>query len=50
MYNLVRAAEAGWQGRIVDALDFELPPPGPQCESPPHEDQEAKPEQVSKYR
>jgi hypothetical protein len=24
MYNLVRAAEAGWQGSVADALDFEL--------------------------
>jgi hypothetical protein len=28
MYNLVRAAESGWQGTVYDALDFEvLPPP-----------------------
>ncbi len=24
MYNLVRAAEAGWQGTVAEALDFEL--------------------------
>jgi hypothetical protein len=24
MYNLVKAAEAGWQGNVADALDFEL--------------------------
>lgn len=27
MYNLAKAAEAGWRGSIADALDFELPPP-----------------------
>ncbi len=27
MYNLARAAEAGWQGSVADALNFELPPP-----------------------
>jgi hypothetical protein len=27
MYNLVRAAEAGWRGSIADALDFELASP-----------------------
>ncbi len=24
MYNLARAAEAGWTGAVADALDFEL--------------------------
>jgi len=24
MYNLARAAEAGWQGTVADALDYEL--------------------------
>src|SRR5262249_5515770 len=24
MYNLAKAAEAGWQGSVADALDFEL--------------------------
>ena len=24
MYNLARAAEAGWTGTVADALDFEL--------------------------
>jgi hypothetical protein len=24
MFNLARAAEAGWQGSVADALDFEL--------------------------
>jgi hypothetical protein len=24
MYNLVKAAEAGWQGPVADALDYEL--------------------------
>jgi len=24
MYNLVRAAEAGWRGSVADARDFEL--------------------------
>lgn len=27
MYNLVKAAEAGFQGRVAEALDFELPSP-----------------------
>jgi hypothetical protein len=27
MYNLVKAAEAGWRGSVADALDFELSPP-----------------------
>ena len=27
MYNLAKAAEAGWRGSVADALDFELPPP-----------------------
>jgi hypothetical protein len=27
MYNLVKAAEAGWQGSVAEALDFELLPP-----------------------
>jgi hypothetical protein len=26
MYNLARAAEAGWEGTVADALDFELVP------------------------
>jgi hypothetical protein len=29
MYNLVKAAEAGWEGTIADARDFELAPPEP---------------------
>jgi hypothetical protein len=24
MYNLVKAAEAGWQGAVADALDFHV--------------------------
>jgi hypothetical protein len=24
MYNLVKAAEAGWKGSVAEALDFEL--------------------------
>jgi hypothetical protein len=24
MYNLIKAAEAGWQGNVIDALDYEL--------------------------
>jgi hypothetical protein len=24
MYNLVKAAEAGWRGSVADALDYEL--------------------------
>jgi hypothetical protein len=27
MYNVVKAAEAGWQGGVAEALDFELVPP-----------------------
>lgn len=27
MYNLVKAAESGWQGSVADALDFELAAP-----------------------
>ena len=27
MYNLAKAAEAGWRGSVADALNFELPPP-----------------------
>jgi hypothetical protein len=35
MYNLVRAAEAGWEGGVDAARDFEvLPPIGPQPGSP----------------
>ncbi len=28
MYNLVRAAEAGWHGAVAGALDYELIPNG----------------------
>lgn len=36
MYNLVRAAEAGWRGSVADALDFELlPGPALAGSSPP---------------
>ena len=28
MYNLVRAAEAGWNGTVADALDWTVEPPG----------------------
>ncbi|MBL9120394.1 MAG: hypothetical protein JNL80_10830 [Phycisphaerae bacterium] len=28
MFNLALAAEAGWQGTVADALDFEICPPG----------------------
>jgi len=31
MYNLVRAAEAGWQGTVVDARDFALVLHGPEA-------------------